>query len=84
MYSLFNILLNTLSVLYFVHFANLLETEAGKKTLLNSKVLQLDPHDRESCSASYREFSLAAELAAILSFCTECGRSEKGRMMGEG
>lgn len=65
-----------LAVLYFVHIANLLETETEKKTLLNSKVLHPDPHDRESCSASYREFSLAAELVAILSFCTECGCSE--------
>lgn len=55
-----------------------------RKSLLNRKVLQPDTHDRESCPASYRELSLAAELVAILSFCTESGHSEWSRMMGEG
>lgn len=37
---------------------------------------QSDTHDKESCSASYKELGLSAELAAILSFCTESGHSE--------
>lgn len=55
-----------------------------KNSLLNRKVLQPDTHDRESCSASYRELSLAAELVAILSFCTESGAVNEAVGWGRG